>query len=294
MIIKDIKLNPEEAKTLANELQLQLNRGEIPKADQKNIDILIAGLAEKRGLLRRVFAQSLGKVGKAAVPSLQKALIENKNVIVRRAAAKTLKLVGDPKALPYLLEALVNDEDKVVQCSAVGAMAIFGAQSVKHLLKIIEDPNSSVIQSGLASWALAFVGTKAPEAIKDAAKSANSLIRAAAIGALADQIKAGDDEEAGNLLMKAINDTCINVQIEAIRVIGNIPKNPAIESELIKKLIHKNAEIRKTSALSLLKLNCKKSLNELNIIASKEKNDDVKKVLLFTINKIRENRKLDL
>ena len=46
--------------------------------------------------------------------------------VVGKAAAKTLKLVGDSSALPYLVKAVINDPDPVVQGSSVAAMAMFG------------------------------------------------------------------------------------------------------------------------------------------------------------------------
>ena len=42
-------------------------------------------------------------------------MCEHENVTVRRAAAKTLTLISDRSALPFLLKALLNDADPVVQ-----------------------------------------------------------------------------------------------------------------------------------------------------------------------------------
>ena len=82
----------------------------------------------------------LGRIGQKALPELRYALLNSKDVTVRRAAAKTLKLVGAPEALPDLLKALLRDEDPVVQGSSAGAMAIFGEEAVEYLVEVIENP----------------------------------------------------------------------------------------------------------------------------------------------------------
>ena len=109
------------------------------ESSQSDIKLLIKGLSDKNGLVRRSHAEALAQVGKAALPELIKALLNSKNVIQRRAAAKTLKLVEDPTALPHLIKALTNDSDPVVQCSAAGAIAIFGEAAVNPLIILLEN-----------------------------------------------------------------------------------------------------------------------------------------------------------
>ena len=84
---------------------------------------MVAGLGDQRGALRLTFAQSLGSIGEAALPILCEALKNNPNVLIRRASAKTLNLIGSQKALPNLIEAFKTDPDPVVQGSSAGAMA---------------------------------------------------------------------------------------------------------------------------------------------------------------------------
>ena len=172
-----IQLSGEEAAQLAEGLKQQLRQGEIPAGDSDAIEKMVAGLGDKRGLLRLTFAESLGAIGSAAVPSLCIAMRRHENVTVRRAAAKTLTLINDVKALPDLLEALLEDPDPVVQGSAVGAMACIGAASVDGLLDVLINPKSSQMQIGLASWGLSFVGAKAPEALRKAACSEHAQVR---------------------------------------------------------------------------------------------------------------------
>ena len=105
----DTTLSEEEAANLAKELKAKLKKGAITEADQLLINKIIAGLSDKRGLLRRTFSASLGIIGNKTLPELQKVLLQSQNVTARRAAAKTLKLVGNPSALPSLQQAFQQD-----------------------------------------------------------------------------------------------------------------------------------------------------------------------------------------
>ena len=147
------------------------------KSIKHDITLLIKGLNDENGLVRRRHADALAQIGTAALPELINALLNSKNVIQRRAAAKTLKLVGDPAALPHLIKALTNDSDSVVQFSAAGAIAIFGEAAVNHLIIILENQEYTEMQYGLATWCLEFIGAKAPNAIKRAAKSKNTNVK---------------------------------------------------------------------------------------------------------------------
>ncbi len=171
----EIKTEEESEKAKGDKQNIMSKR----KSSQKDIKLLIKGLSDENGLVRRNYAIALAEVGSAALPELIKALLNSKNVIQRRAAAKTLKLVNDPSALPHLIKALTNDS--VVQFSAAGAIAIFGEAAVNHLIIVLENQEYTEMQYGLAAWCLEFIGAKAPNAIKKAAKSKNSNVKSAAI-----------------------------------------------------------------------------------------------------------------
>ena len=84
----------EEENLKANDIKSIL-KTEI-NSNKEKIKFLINGLSDKNGLVRRNNSEELGRIGKAALPDLIIALLNSKNVIQRRAAAKTLKLVEDP------------------------------------------------------------------------------------------------------------------------------------------------------------------------------------------------------
>ncbi len=256
------------------------------ESNQNDIKLLIKGLSDKNGLVRRNNAEALAQVGTAALPELIKALLNSENVIQRRAAAKTLKLVEDPTALPSLIKALTNDSDSVVQFSAAGAIAIFGEAAVNHLIIVLENQEHTEMQYGLAAWCLEFIGAKAPNAIKEAAKSKNTNVKSAAISALEEHIIQSQDQEAIQLVESAINDTDENVQIEAIKLVGKLYRIESLVPKLILKLKYKNPDIRKASILSLMQLNINEAINPLKYLLQIEQDKNVRKIIKLAIKKI--------
>ena len=172
--------NYSKSKTKAEKESNTLGKHNIrsnQKSSKNEIKLLVKGLKDENGLVRRRHAEALAQEGTAALPELINALLNSKSVIQRRAAAKTLKLVADPAALPHLIKALTNDSDSVVQFSAAGAIAIFGEAAVNHLIIVLESQEYTEMQYGLAAWCLEFIGSKAPNAIKRAAKSKNTNVK---------------------------------------------------------------------------------------------------------------------
>ena len=280
------QLNEDEASELAKELKQQLRNGEVPAADGESIERMVAGLGDPRGLMRLTFAESLGVVGKAAVPSLCRALAEHESVTVRRAAAKTLTLIEDPRALPVLQKALLQDPDPVVQGSAVGAMAAVGEEAIDGMLEILINPSSTAMQLGLASWGLAFVGARAPEALRKAATSEHAEIRCAAIAARGDQIQALGDDAARELVENALTDAETDVRAEAATLLGKLHSPVWAVPRLEPLLSDPQGQVRKNAALSLMKLQAAGSIASLSQQLEREQQADVKAVLQLAINQL--------
>ena len=274
----------EEALRLADELSGKLSEGEIPKSDAESLKRMVAGLGDARGALRLTFAKSLGAVGDEALPILCKALRQHQNVIVRRASAKTLNLIGNKDALPYLLEAFLEDDDPVVLGSSAGAMATIGPDAMDSLLGILKNPDCTPFQVGLINLALSFIGAKAPEALLKAADSDVAEVRVAAISALGDQIQKGDNLRAQNRVFQALEDVSADVRAEAVTLIGKSCDAEDVETLLLKKLSDEDTQVRKNTALSLMKLDAIGSIQQLKIAEQKEDDPDVKAVIRVAIN----------
>ena len=282
--ISESQLTEEEALQLADELSGKLSEGEIPKSDAESLKRMVAGLGDARGALRLTFAKSLGAVGDEALPILCKALRQHQNVIVRRASAKTLNLIGNKDALPYLLEAFLEDDDPVVLGSSAGAMATIGPDAMDSLLGILKNPDCTPFQVGLINLALSFIGAKAPEALLKAADSDVAEVRVAAISALGDQIQKSDNLRAQNRVFQALEDVSADVRAEAVTLIGKSCDAEDVETLLLKKLSDEDTQVRKNTALSLMKLDAIGSIQQLKMAEQKEDDPDVKAVLKVAIN----------
>ena len=282
--ISESQLTEEEALQLADELSGKLSEGEIPKSDAESLKRMVAGLGDARGALRLTFAKSLGAVGDEALPILCKALRQHQNVIVRRASAKTLNLIGNKDALPYLLEAFLKDDDPVVLGSSAGAMATIGPDAMDSLLGILKNPDCTPFQVGLINLALSFIGSKAPEALLEAADSDVAEVRVAAISALGDQIQKSDNLRAQNRVFQALDDVSADVRAEAVTLIGKSCDAEDVETLLLNKLNDEDAQVRKNTALSLMKLDAIGAIQQLKSADQKEDDPDVKAVLKVAIN----------
>ncbi len=282
--VSDSQLTEEEALQLANELSLKLSDGDKPGSDAESLKKMVAGLGDARGALRLTFAKSLSAVGDEALPILCKALRQHQNVIVRRASAKTLNLIGNKDALPYLLEAFLEDDDPVVLGSSAGAMATIGPDAMDSLLGILKNPDCTPFQVGLINLALSFIGAKAPEALLEAADSDVAEIRVAAISALGDQIQKNDDSRAQIRVFKALDDISPDVRAEAVTLIGKSCDAEDVEHMLRRKLIDENNQVRKNTAMALMKLEAYNSVESIEKAKSTEADESVQAVFNVAIN----------
>ena len=273
-------LTEEEALELANELKLRLDRGEIPNSDLESLNKMVSGLGDQRGTLRLTFAKSLGSIGEEAIPVLCEALKKSSSIIIRRASAKTLNIIGNKKALPNLIEAFETDEDPVVQGSSAGAMATIGEPAIQPLLKILTETQCSAFQIGLINLALGFIGSKSPAAFQSAIQSNNPEIRIAALNALTEQAQSNQNKEVRTLVLNALRDPESEVRAEAATIVGK-SMDQEVAADLLHKLLQDNNEqVRKNTALSLMKMESTVSIDVLERAINLESDQEVKNVLI--------------
>ena len=280
------QLTEQEAYELAEELKLKLAEQIVPNSDQESIQKMVAGLGDPRGALRHTFAQSLGNIGAAAIPLLCDSLKNNPNVLIRRASAKTLNIIGSKVALPNLIEAFRTDDDPVVQGSSAGAMATIGEPAIESLLEILTDNQCSAFQVGLINLALSFAGSNAPNAFNQAAQSNNPEIRIAALTALAEQVHSGTNDHAKELLIRALNDDASEVRAEAATITGKTLEPEEIINELCELLKDEDNQVRINTALALMKTEEISSINSLREAISAEEDGQVKTVLEVALNQL--------
>ena len=282
-------LTEQEAFELAEVLKRKLAEQETPESDQTSIQQMIRGLGDHRGALRLTFAQSLGNVGEEAIPYLCDALKNDPNVIIRRASAKTLNLIGSKKALPNLVEAFKTDQDPVVQGSSAGAMATIGTPAIDELLKILVDPACTAFQVGLINLALSFIGSKAPDAFDQAALSNNIEIRIAAITVLAEQIQAQTNSSAKSSLIKALSDEASEVRAEAATMAGKTLEPEDASNQLCRMLQDESDQVRKNTSLALMKMEATDAIDQIKDAIKAERDEQVKSVMTVAVNVLEKN-----
>tara|TARA_B100001121_G_scaffold292558_1_gene294311 strand:+ start:816 stop:1709 length:894 start_codon:yes stop_codon:yes gene_type:complete len=277
-------LTEQEAFELAEVLKRKLADQETPESDQASIQQMIRGLGDHRGALRLTFAQSLGNVGEEAIPYLCDALKNDPNVIIRRASAKTLNLIGSKKALPNLVDAFKTDQDPVVQGSSAGAMATIGVPAIDELLKILVDPGCTAFQVGLINLALSFIGAKAPDAFNQATLSENIEIRIAAITVLAEQIQARTNSSAKKALLNALSDDASEVRAEAATMAGKTLEPEDASNQLCTMLRDESDQVRKNTSLALMKMEATNAIERIKDAINTETNEQVKSVMTVAVN----------
>lgn len=256
-----LSFSQSQTDALLGQVNEQITLGTFDPENKEILAQLVESLGDTRGLTRLRCAETLGEIGEPATPFLLEALANHANVVVRRAAAKTLTLIADPVAVPNLLHAFLHDEDTVVQGSSVGAMARIGEPSVVSLLEILADRSLSESTKGHAAWALAFIGSEAKEHLYKALDSDSVDVRCAVIGAIAKVAQEEPKAELFEILIKALSDSDENVRCEAAAVLGNLAHQPAI-FPLMNLLNYQDAESRKSAALALMKIGVNHSSNE--------------------------------
>ncbi|MEO1690185.1 MAG: HEAT repeat domain-containing protein [Cyanobacteria bacterium J06631_6] len=277
-------LTHESTDQLLHMVKQQLTDETFDHQDRQLIGQMVECLGDTRGLVRLGFAEALGVVGKPAVDSLIEALLHHPNAVVRRAAGKTLTLIEDPVAVPHLIHALLNDEDTVVQASAIGALARTGIASVAPLLEVLASPDSSESNKGHAAWGLAFIGVEAKDKLYQAYSSDSSAVRAAVVGAIAKiALEDSSDTQALDLLVGALQDSVTDIRREAAAVLSNLKYQPAIHV-LYELLQHSDAETRKLAALSLMKIGDRQAVSKLQTALERENDQNTEKAIALSIS----------
>lgn len=224
--------------------------------------MVFEGLGDARGLVRLRFAETLGEIGEAATPLLLEALADKSNVVLRRAAAKTLTIIADPRAVPALLDAFLYDEDTVVNGSAAGALARTGETAVPALLDILASSEYAESTKGHAAWALAFIGAEAAEHLYKAMDSDSVDVRCAVVGAIAQVAQTNSDKQACQVLISALTDAATTIRTEAAATLGQVNYPPAIP-HLILALRDRDLDVRKAAVSSLGKVGDRSAVEPL-------------------------------
>lgn len=282
--VDPILLAQAETDTLLAMVSEQIALQSFDCNDQEILQRLVESLGDKRGMTRLRCAETLHQIGLSATPFLLTALASHPDVVVRRAAAKTLTLLADAAAVPHLIYSLLHDEDTVVKGSSVGALARIGEPSVAPLLEILASNEHPESTKGHAAWALAFIGTAAKEYLYQAIASDSPVVRAAVVGAIAKVAQEEPSSELFDILRESLTDPDENVRCEAASALGNLSYHPAM-ANLIELLSHSDGESRKAAALALMKIGDNSAIEPLQTALAKESETAVQLVMKLVISK---------
>ncbi|NJK50827.1 HEAT repeat domain-containing protein [Candidatus Gracilibacteria bacterium] len=285
-------LAQKETDDLLDRVVEQITQQTFDPNDSHLLQKMVECLGDSRGMVRLRCAQTLGEIGKPATPFLIEALARHENVVVRRAAAKTLTLIADATAIPTLIHALLNDEDTVVKGSSVGALARMGEASVPVLLEILASPENPESTKGHAAWALAFIGSEAKEQLYREISSESAEVRGAVVGAIAKVAQEQPEEKAFQYLINALSDRAQSVRCEAASALGNLSYKSAIPN-LVELLHHPDGESRKAAALALMKIGERESLEPLQAALTKESEAAVGTIIKLAISQLEKQSETD-
>lgn len=283
-----VLLMQKQTDALLTSVVEQINQHVFDANNHKLLRQMVECLGDSRGMVRLSCAQTLAEIGKPTIPFLSEALTHHQNVVVRRAAAKTLTLIADPTVIPTLIHALLNDEDTVVKGSTVGGLARMGEVAVPVLLNILTSKEYPEDTKGHAAWALAFIGAEAKEHLYREISSESVEVKSAVVGAIAKVAEEQQEETAFNLLLNALRDTSESVRWEAASALGNLAYKPAIPS-LVELLYHTNWESRKAAALALMKIGDSVALDPLQVALTQETETAVQTIIKLAISQIEKN-----
>ncbi|MDF0553209.1 HEAT repeat domain-containing protein [Kamptonema sp. UHCC 0994] len=284
--IDPILLAQAETDALLRKVTEQIDLDTFDVNDSETLQLLVESLGDTRGMTRLRCAETLAEIGEAATPFLLDALANHANVVVRRAAAKTITLIADPIAVPNLIHSLLNDEDTVVKGSSVGALARIGEPSVKSLLDILASTDLPESTIGHAAWALAFIGAQAKEYLYQAIASDSPVVRGAVVGAIAKVAQEEPKDELFEILVKSLTDVDVDVRCEAAAALGNLAYKPAIPN-LIELLDSGDGETRRAAALSLMKVGDRAAIEPLQAALAKESEAAIQGVIKLAISQIK-------
>lgn len=256
---------------LIQEVNEQITLGTFDVTNQQLLKQLVEGLGDPRGLVRLRFAETLGEIGEPATPFLVEALANHTDVVLRRAAAKTLTIIADPAAVPALLHAFLNDPDTVVKGSSAGALARTGEAAAPALLEILASEEQPEDIKGHAAWALAFMGSEAADYLYQALNASSLDVRCAVIGALGHVAQEQTDEKSCGLLVSALTDPEALIRTEAAAALGQV-NYPSAVPHLILAMQDTDLDVRKAAINSLGKIGDRSAVEPLQAALADEQN----------------------
>jgi HEAT repeat protein len=250
----------------------------IKRFPSASVGWLRRALANKQAGVRATAVQALGKLGKPALPLLNRIIASTRDADeeVRYEACRALTRFGPPAAaaVPALEQVLLKDSKAAVRLSAaraLGTVATTETSAALTLSKALGDKDKRI--RDVSAGALANMGAGAAPALPALLKSINDPSHhtrgpsAVALGAIG-------DSKAIPLLVKRLTDSRFHVVLESAEALGQIGlKDPNAVKALRRALKHKSSQAREAATAGVVKLGPDKgrwALGTLQRLAKKD------------------------
>lgn len=233
--------------------------------DEKDVEGLIRLLKSSDYLTRKEAARSLRKVGdaravNALIDSLRYRSWHSDYIIlssVRENSAEALGAIGDSRAIPFLIEAMEEDPDEEVRLKAAWALGEIGdPEATEALINALHDSRWSVRRN--AANALGVIGDhRAVPSLIEALGDRDWHVRKYAAVSLG-KLK---DERALPVLVEALHDEDADVRWKAMIALGKLGEKAV--PPLIKTLRKESWRVRAKAAEVLGKIGGEEALEAL-------------------------------
>jgi len=211
--------------------------------DKRFVIPLIVSIANETGDVKKEGIVALGKLGDPkAIPALCIALLEDKNNSIRATAAEALGQIGDPKVADALRKALLEDKIRNVRLKSAEALDKIGwepkSSKEKVFYSLAKNKKQEIVKMGkeVVPVLIEILNDSNAEIRQDSAEILGNLKLA----------------EATEPLSKALlEDTSFSVRKKTVVALGKIGDPKAIPALCIALLEDKNSSIRATAAEAL-------------------------------------------
>ena len=246
---------------------------------------LVAALADNDASVRESAARGLGNLGvsdSAVVTALSRALADDSDDGVRRAAAWALGQLEDAAAVPALTTALKRDRDLEVRRTCAWALGqLEDHSSVDALTAVLNDPDTELRNK--AVWALGQIeDARAVTALVGVLRDPDVDTRAQAVWALG-QIESKDATEA---LGRAASDSSPHVRSQVAWALGQIEDARAVPA-LGRLLRDPVADVRKQAAWALGQIQSRDAVGDLST-ALRDADADVRRQATWALGQIQD------